>query len=103
VTIGSPREQIGLDDVDDDEVLTAIMRTMAIGDVRPQEQQDQDQPSYSTLVHPPTQDEDQIPQDEGLDQVGHMDNRIRRKNTTSSSNSSLGDNSKESSSGSDSG
>jgi hypothetical protein len=30
---------------------------MAIGDVRPQEQQEQDQPSSSTLVHPPTQDE----------------------------------------------
>jgi hypothetical protein len=29
---------------------------MAIGDVRPQEPQDQDQPSSSTLVHSPTQD-----------------------------------------------
>jgi hypothetical protein len=46
------------------------MRTMAIGDVRPQEQQDQDQPSSSTLVHPPTQDEEQVPQDESLDQGG---------------------------------
>jgi hypothetical protein len=46
------------------------MRTMAIGDVRPQEQQKQDQPSSSTLVHPPTQDEEQVPQDEGLDQGG---------------------------------
>jgi hypothetical protein len=36
----------------------AAMRTMAIGDVRPQEQQEQDQPSFSTLVHPPTQDEE---------------------------------------------
>jgi hypothetical protein len=27
-----------------------------IGDVRPQELQEQDQPSSSTLVHPPTQD-----------------------------------------------
>ena len=36
----------------------AAMRTMAIGDVRPQEQQEQDQPSSSTLVHPPTQDEE---------------------------------------------
>jgi hypothetical protein len=26
--------------------------------VRPQEQQEQDQPSSSTLVHPPTQDEE---------------------------------------------
>jgi hypothetical protein len=46
------------------------MRTMAIGDVRPQEQQEQDQPSSSTLVHLPTQDEEQVPQDEGLDQGG---------------------------------
>jgi hypothetical protein len=43
---------------------------MAIGDVRLQEQQEQDQSSSSTLVHPPTQDEEQIPQDEGLDQGG---------------------------------
>jgi hypothetical protein len=28
------------------------MRTMAIGDVRPQKLQEQDQPSSSTLVHP---------------------------------------------------
>jgi hypothetical protein len=31
---GSPREQFDLDDVDEDEVPTAIMRNMAIGDVR---------------------------------------------------------------------
>jgi hypothetical protein len=66
-TNGSPREQVDLDDVDEDEVPTAAMRTMVIGDVRPQEQQEQDQPSSSTLVHPPTQDEEQVPQDEGLD------------------------------------
>jgi hypothetical protein len=43
---------------------------MAIGDVRPQEPQEQDQPSFSTLVHPPTQYEEQVPQDEGLNQGG---------------------------------
>jgi hypothetical protein len=43
---------------------------MVIGDVRLQEQQVQDQPSSSTLVHPPTQVEEQVPQDEGLDQGG---------------------------------
>jgi hypothetical protein len=48
----------------------AAMRSMAIGDVRPQEQQEQDLPSSSTLVHPPTQDEEEVPQDEGLDQGG---------------------------------
>jgi hypothetical protein len=43
---------------------------MAIGDVRPQEPQEQDQPSSSTLVHSSTQDEEQVPQDGGLDQGG---------------------------------
>jgi hypothetical protein len=56
-TNGSPREQVDLDDVDEDDVPTAEIRTMAI-DVRPQEQQEQDQPSSSTMVHPPTQDDE---------------------------------------------
>jgi hypothetical protein len=64
-TNGSPREQVDLDDVDEDEVPTAAMRTMVIGDVRPQELQEQDQPSSSTMVHPPTQDDEQVPQEEG--------------------------------------
>jgi hypothetical protein len=34
-TNGSLREQVDLDDIDEDEVPTAAMRTMAIGDVRP--------------------------------------------------------------------
>jgi hypothetical protein len=46
-TNGSPREQVDLDDVDEDKVPTTAIKTMAIGDVRPQEQQDQDQPSSS--------------------------------------------------------
>jgi hypothetical protein len=57
-TNGSPREQVDLDDIDEDDVPTAAIRTMAIGDVRPQEQQEQDQPSSSTMVHPPTQDDE---------------------------------------------
>jgi hypothetical protein len=69
-TNGSPREQVDLDDIDEDDVSTAAMRTMAIGDVRPQEQQEQDQPSSSTMVHPPTQDGEQVPQEEGQDQGG---------------------------------
>jgi hypothetical protein len=69
-TNGSPREQIDFDDIDEDEVLTLAMRTMVIGDVRPQEPQEQDQPSSSTLVHPPTRDEEHVPQNEGLDQGG---------------------------------
>jgi hypothetical protein len=69
-TNGSPREQVDLDDVDEDEVPMAAMRTMAIGDVRPQELQEQDQPSSSTVVQPPTQDDEQVPQEEGQDQGG---------------------------------
>jgi hypothetical protein len=53
-TNGSPREQVDLDDVDEEDVPAAIC-TMAIGDVRPQEQKEQDQPSSSTVVNPPTQ------------------------------------------------
>jgi hypothetical protein len=34
------------------------MRTMAIDDVRPHAQQVQDQPSSSTMVQPPTHDEE---------------------------------------------
>jgi hypothetical protein len=57
-TNGSPREQVDLDDIDEDEVPTAAMHTMAIGDVRPQEPHEEDQPSSSTMVHPPTQDDE---------------------------------------------
>jgi hypothetical protein len=67
-TNGSPRGQVDLDDVDEDDVPTDAIRTMAIGDVRPQEHQKQDQPSSSTMVHPPTQDEEQAPQEEVCDQ-----------------------------------
>jgi hypothetical protein len=35
MTNGSPREQVDLDDVDEDDVPTVAIRTMAIGDVRP--------------------------------------------------------------------
>jgi hypothetical protein len=70
-TNGSSREQVDLDDVDEEDVPTAEMRTMAIGDVGPQEQQEQDQPSSSIVVHPPTQDDEQVPQEEGHDQGEH--------------------------------
>nr|AEJ07899.1 Opie3 putative pol protein [Zea mays subsp. mexicana] len=70
-TNGSPREQVvDLDDVDEEDVPTAAMRTMAIGDVRPQEHLEQDQPSSSTMVHPPTQDDEQVHQQEACDQGG---------------------------------
>jgi hypothetical protein len=74
-TNGSPREQVDLDDIDEEEVPTTAMRTMAIGDVRPQEQQEQDQPSSSTMVHPPTQDSEQVPQEEGHDQGGAQEDQ----------------------------
>jgi hypothetical protein len=78
-TNGSPREQVDLDDIDEDDVPTTTMRTMAIGEVRPQEQQEQDQPSSSTMVHPPTQDDGQVPQEEARDQGEHMKNKLWRK------------------------
>jgi hypothetical protein len=51
-TNGSPREQVDLDDVDEDDVPTNAIHTMVNGDARPQEQQEQDQPSSSMMVHP---------------------------------------------------
>jgi hypothetical protein len=75
-TNGSPREQVDLDDIDEDEVPMAAMRTMAIGDVRPQELQEQDQPSSLTLVHPPTQDDGQAPQEEECDQGGAQEEQV---------------------------
>jgi hypothetical protein len=73
-TNGSPREQVvDLDDVDEEDIPKAAMRTMAIGDVRPLEQKEQDQPSSSTMVHPPTQDDEQVHQEEVCDQGGAQD------------------------------
>jgi hypothetical protein len=78
-TNGSPREQVDLDDIDEEEVPTTTMRTMAIGDVRPQEQQEQDQPSSSTMVHPPTQDGEQVLQEEGHDQGGAQEDQAMKE------------------------
>jgi hypothetical protein len=69
-TIGSPREKVDLDDIDEKEVLTVVMRTMVIGEVWPREEQVQDQPSSSMMVQPPTQDEEHVPQDDCMDQGG---------------------------------
>jgi hypothetical protein len=52
------------------------MQTMAIGDVQPQELQEQDQPSSSTMVHPPTQDDVQVSQEEGKDQGGAQEEQV---------------------------
>jgi hypothetical protein len=79
-TNGSPREQVvDLDDVDEEDVPMAAMRTMAIGDVRPQEQLEQDQPSSSTMVHPPTQDNEQVHQEEAHDQGGAQDVQVEEE------------------------
>jgi hypothetical protein len=78
-TNGSPREQVNLDDVDEDDVPMAAIRTMAIGDVRPQEQQEQDQPSSSTTVYPPTQDDEQVPQEEACDQGGAQEDQVMQE------------------------
>jgi hypothetical protein len=75
-TNDSPREQVYLDDVDEDDVPTAAIRTMAIGDVRPQEQKEQDQPSSSTMVHPLTQDDEQVHQEEACDQGGVQEDQV---------------------------
>jgi hypothetical protein len=47
--------------------------------VRPQEQQVQDQPSSSTMVQPPTQDEEQVHQDDGMDQGGAQEQEGREE------------------------
>jgi hypothetical protein len=52
---------------------------MAIGEVRPQEQKEQDQPSSSTMVHPPTQDDEQVPQVEAHDQGGAQDVQVEKE------------------------
>ena len=65
-TNGSPRQQVfDLDDVHEEDVPTTAICTMAIGDVWPQEQDERDQPSSSTMVHPPTQDDEQEACDQG--------------------------------------
>jgi transposase InsO family protein len=76
-TNGSPREQVvDLNDVDEEDVPTTAIRTMAIGDVRPQEQKEQDQPPSSTMVQPPTQDDEQVHQEEACDQGGAQDGHV---------------------------
>ena len=49
--------------------------TYAEGDVWPQEKQEQDQPSSSTMVQPPTQDEEHVPQDDGMNQGGAQEKK----------------------------
>jgi hypothetical protein len=74
-TNGSPREQVDLNDVDEYDVPTDAIHTMAIEDVRPQEHQEQDQPSSSTMVHPPTQTDERVHQ-EACDQGRAQDDHV---------------------------
>jgi hypothetical protein len=68
-TNGSLREQVDLDDIYENELLMATMRTMSIGNMQPHEQQkEQDQPSSSTMAQPLSQDEEHVPHDNGMDQ-----------------------------------
>jgi hypothetical protein len=60
-TIGSQVEQYDLDDIDDEETPFDALRTMTIGNVRPQEV-NKDQPS-SNEAAPPTQTNDQDQED----------------------------------------
>jgi hypothetical protein len=78
-TNGFPRYQVDLDDIDEHEVPTVAISTMVIGDVPPQEQRVQDQPSSSTMVQPPTQDEEQVHQDNGKDQGEHKNKKEWRR------------------------
>jgi hypothetical protein len=66
---------VDFDEIDEDDVPMAAIRTMAIGDVRPQEQQEQNQPSSSMMVHPQTQDDEQVHQEEACDQGGAQKNK----------------------------
>jgi hypothetical protein len=78
-TNGSPREQVDLDDIDEDDVPTAAIRTMAIGDVRSQEQQEQDQPSSSTMVHPQLKMMDRFIKKRRVIKGEHTKNKFWRK------------------------
>jgi hypothetical protein len=78
-TNGSPREQVYLDDIYEDEVLMVATRTMAIGDVRPQKQREQDQPSSSTMVQPQLKMRNNYLKMKAWIKEEHMKKRTRRK------------------------
>jgi hypothetical protein len=78
-TNGTPRDQVDLDDIDEDDVRAAAMRTMAIGEVRPQEQQEQDQPSSSTMVYPQLKMMDRFLKRRHMIKGEHKKNKLWRK------------------------
>jgi hypothetical protein len=71
-TNGSQVEQVGLDELDDEEASCITLRNMSIGDVCPKEPEEpsqaQDQPSSSIQASPPTQDEEMAQEEEYEDQ-----------------------------------
>jgi hypothetical protein len=93
-TNGSQVEQVGLDELDDEEAPCVAIRNMSIGDVCPKESEEppqaQDQPSFSIQASPPTQDEDKAqkeededqddepPQEEDIDQGGDEDDQDKK-------------------------
>jgi hypothetical protein len=95
-TDGSPREQVDLDDIDEDEVPTIAMRTMAIGDVRPHELQEQYQPSSSTLVHPQLKMMDRYLKKRSVIKGSTRRTSYGGRSTTGPSNSSSSDDPKKS-------
>jgi hypothetical protein len=72
-TNGSQVEQYDLDDVDDEEAPCDALRTMTIGDVRPQEV-NEDQASLNEAAPPTHEDDQEGEQDEGDDQDQEMGN-----------------------------
>jgi hypothetical protein len=65
-TNDSQEEQVDLDELDNEETPCTSLKNMSIGDVCPQEpNQEQDQPS-STQASPPTKDGEQEHQSEGI-------------------------------------
>jgi hypothetical protein len=70
-TNGSQREQVDLDELDDEEAPSAALRNMSIGDVHPQETSNDQGQQSSTKASPPTQDDDH--QEDGNDQGGGVE------------------------------
>jgi hypothetical protein len=71
-TNGSQVEQVDLDELDDEEAPSVVLRNMSIGDVCPKESEEppqaQDQPSSFNQASPPTEDEERAQNDEDEDQ-----------------------------------
>jgi transposase InsO family protein len=76
-TNGSQAEQVDLDELDDEEAPSAALRNMSIGDVRPQESNNDQGQQSSTNASPPTQDDDH--QEDGNDQGGGVEQDEEKK------------------------